>query len=207
MDSLVQGYELFRAEVFPRQKLLFEKLASGQQPEALFLTCSDSRVVPDMILQTRPGDLFICRNAGNIVPPYGEMLGGVSATIEYAVCVLNVPHIIICGHSDCGAMKAVTHGNHLEHLPNVAAWLRYTESARQLAEHSLPLHATEHDRLRAMTRANVVQQLSHLRTHPYIAARLQSGRLVLHGWTYDIASGMLEAFDIEQRRYPCLDWT
>ncbi len=205
MDSLVQGYELFRAEVFPQQRPLFEKLATGQQPEALFLTCSDSRVVPDMILQTRPGDLFICRNAGNIVPPYGEMLGGVSATIEYAVCVLKVPHIIICGHSDCGAMKAVADGSHLDGMPNVAAWLRYTDSAKQLVEYSLPLHATPHERLRAMIRANVVQQLGHLRTHPSVAARLQRGEIVLHGWNYDIAHGTLEAFDATQGRFVVLE--
>jgi carbonic anhydrase len=205
MDSLVQGYEFFLTEVFPQRKPLFEKLAAGQQPEALFLTCSDSRVVPDMILQTQPGDLFICRNAGNIVPPYGESLGGVSATIEYAVCVLKVPHIILCGHSDCGAMKAVADGNHLDDIPNVAAWLRYSESAKQLVQHSLPAYATPQERLRAMIRANVVQQLSHLRTHPSVAARLQSGQIALHGWTYDIAHGMLEAFDAKQGRFVMLE--
>jgi carbonic anhydrase len=133
------------------------------------------------------------------------MLGGVSATIEYAVCVLKVPHIIVCGHSDCGAMKAVSDGNHLDDMPNVAAWLRYTESAKQLVEHLLPPHAPPRQRLRAMIRANVVQQLSHLRTHPSVAARLQSGHLVLHGWTYDIAHGVVEAFDAEMGRFISLE--
>jgi carbonic anhydrase len=213
MDSLIQGYEFFRAKVFPQQKPLFEKLAVGQQPEALLLTCSDSRVVPDMILQTRPGDLFICRNAGNIVPPHGEMSGGgVSATIEYAVGVLNVPHIIICGHSDCGAMKAVANDSHLDDMPNVASWLRYSESAKQYVQLSLPEHATPQERLRATIQANVVQQLSHLRTYPSVAARLQSGQIALHGWTYDIAHGTLAAFDaklgqfmeLERNRIPKL---
>jgi len=205
MEELVQGYEHFRSKVFPQQKQLFTRLAQGQQPDVLFLTCSDSRIVPDLILQTQPGDLFICRNAGNIVPPYGDRQGGVSATIEYAVCALNVHHIVICGHSDCGAMKAVLEGGHLEDMPSVASWLHHAESARQLVEHSSISHASKHERLRAMVRANVIQQLSHLRTHPSVAARLQSGQITVHGWAYDIASGAIEAFDAEQARFVPLE--
>jgi carbonic anhydrase len=205
METLIQGYEYFRAEVFPEQQRLFQKLASGQEPQALFLTCADSRVVPDLILQTRPGDLFLCRNAGNIVPPYGEIQGGVSATIEYAVCVLKVPDIIICGHSDCGAMKAALNGSHLEGMPNVAAWLRYSEAAKQLLEHLPYDYQSPHGKLRAMTRANVIQQLAHLRTHASVAARLQGGQLTIHGWVYDIGAGKIEAFDPEFGRFVKLE--
>lgn len=205
MEELVQGYEHFRSKVFPQKKQLFSQLAQGQQPDVLFLTCSDSRIVPDLILQTQPGDLFICRNAGNIVPPYGDKQGGVSATIEYAVCALKVHHIVVCGHSDCGAMKAVLEGGHLEGMPSVAAWLHHAESARQLVEHSSISHAARHERLRAMVRANVIQQLSHLRTHPSVAARLQSGQITVHGWTYDIGNGAIEAFDAELARFVPLE--
>jgi carbonic anhydrase len=195
MKDLVEGYEKFRSVVYPKKKALFTRLAQKQQPQVLFLTCADSRIVPDLILQTEPGELFICRNAGNIVPPYGEMLGGVSATIEYAVCVLQVQHIIICGHSDCGAMRGALDHHHLTNLPNVAAWLRHSESARLIVERSLAADESPECRLRAMIRANVIQQMAHLRTHPSVAAALFIGQLTLHGWTYDIANGTLEALD------------
>ncbi len=198
MQSLLEGHEHFRAHVFPEYAELFARLESQQQPRTLFLTCSDSRIVPDLILQTDPGELFICRNAGNIVPPHGEDRGGVSATIEYAVCALGVENIVICGHSDCGAMKAVANGTDLRAMPTVAAWLGHAESARQMMEQSGIDPADTRGRLRAMTRANVVQQLTHLRSHPSVASRLQAGSLILHGWVYDIPSGALEAFDAER---------
>src|SRR5262245_46408318 len=130
--QLAERYAKFRREVFPQHQELFENLAASQSPSVLFVTCSDSRVVPDLILQSRPGDLFICRNAGNIIPPHGELAGGVSATIEYAVDVLQVRAIIVCGHSDCGAMRALLHPEKLTHLPTVARWLRQAESARRI---------------------------------------------------------------------------
>src|SRR3982751_6268271 len=116
MERLLKGVSTFQREVFPQHRELFERLAAKQNPMALFITCADSRVVPDLITQSDPGDLFICRNAGNMVPPYGEMNGGVSATIEYAVVALNIRHIIVCGHSDCGAMKGVLHPEAVEQM-------------------------------------------------------------------------------------------
>src|SRR5512140_1034345 len=115
MERLLRGLSKFQNEVFPKQKHLFQQLADRQNPRALFITCADSRVVPQLITQADPGDLFICRNAGNIVPPYGEMNGGVSATIEYAVMALEVRHLVICGHSDCGAMRAVMNPEKVKH--------------------------------------------------------------------------------------------
>ena len=123
MKNFIDGFIRFKRDVFPKRKQLFERLAGAQSPEALFITCADSRIVPDLIMQTEPGDLFICRNAGNIVPPYGEVQGGVSATIEYAVAVLNVSHIIVCGHTDCGAMKGILKPETLDELPTVKSWL------------------------------------------------------------------------------------
>lgn len=201
MEALLKGYERFHAEVFPQWKELFASLASTQHPETLFLTCSDSRIVPDLVLQTQPGDLFICRNAGNIVPPYGETYGGVSATIEYAISALKVKHVVVCGHSDCGAMKAVLESRHLEGMPNVAGWLRHAEAARQMVNYEGMKELRAEEKLRALIRANVIHQLNHLRTHPVIAAGLQRGRLELHGWVYSIHSGKIEAFDAGLARF------
>src|SRR5919199_3192505 len=138
MDHLLSSYQRFRSEVYPEHRQLFESLATGQHPSVLFITCSDSRVVPDLIMQSDPGDLFVCRNAGNIVPPYGEMTGGVSATIEFAVAVLNVSSIVICGHSDCGAMKALLHPEKVQDLPTVRAWLRQAETPRRMVMENYP---------------------------------------------------------------------
>src|SRR5258707_10341768 len=132
MQKLFEGYMRFRKEIYPLQQPLFKSLAQDQKPETLLITCSDSRVVPELILQAAPGDLFICRNVGNLVPPHGELKGGVSATIEYAVGVLGVRNIIICGHSDCGAMKALLHSKYATDLPNVKAWLRQANTAKML---------------------------------------------------------------------------
>jgi carbonic anhydrase len=156
MKQLLDGYARFRAEVFPKRASLFQNLAESQKPSTLFITCADSRVVPDMILQTNPGDLFICRNAGNIVPPYGESNGGVSATIEYAVKAVNVQNIILCGHSDCGAMKAVLSEQKHETMPTVDSWLQHSHSALQLLKSEASQHQkwTPKEMLRALTRAS-----------------------------------------------------
>ena len=134
MERLIDGYARFRQHEFPKHQEMFEKLASGQQPQALFITCADSRVVPEFITQTGPGDLFVCRNAGNIVPPYGQINGGVSAAIEYAVLALGVRDIIVCGHTDCGAMKGMMHPECLDAMPTVRSWLRHADVARHVVE-------------------------------------------------------------------------
>src|SRR3954451_19379403 len=158
MERLVQGVSKFQREVFPRQRELFEQLAAKQNPQALFITCADSRVVPDLITQADPGDLFICRNAGNMVPAYGETNGGVSATIEYAVVALNIRHIIVCGHSDCGAMKGVLHPEAVKDMPTVRTWLSHGEMARRIVVEGYPELSEEHA-LNALVSENVVAQL------------------------------------------------
>jgi carbonic anhydrase len=200
MERLLEGIQRFKKDVFPARKHLFKKLAEGQSPEALFITCADSRVVPDLILQSQPGDLFICRNAGNMVPPYGEVQGGITATIEYAVSVLNIKHVIVCGHSDCGAMKALLTPEKLEGLPTVKRWLEHGELARRVVMENYK-HLSEDDLVEALIEENVVAQLDHLRTFPSIAARLASGRVQLHGWTYDIATGDVRAWDARAGLY------
>lgn len=193
MRDIIAGFLRFQKEVFPARRELFKTLAAGQTPKALFISCSDSRMVPELVTQREPGELFVIRNAGNIVPSFGPEPGGVSATVEYAVAALKVTDIVICGHSDCGAMKAVATCTCLEHMPAVKNWLRHTDAARMINE-SIE-HRTEQERIDGMVRANVIAQLNNLRTHPSVALGIAQKRLTLHGWVYDIESGSLDALD------------
>jgi carbonic anhydrase len=190
MKRLIDGALRFQGEVYLEHRDLFRELATGQQPEALLITCSDSRVVPDLIVQAKPGDIFICRNAGNIAPPYSDINGGVTATIEYAVAVLNVRHIIVCGHSDCGAMKALLHPEKLQGLPSVKSWLKNAARAEVVVRENHP-DLDDAARIDALIEENVLAQLDNLRTHPCVASRLKSGQISLHGWVYDIESGQI----------------
>ncbi|MNJ55413.1 Carbonic anhydrase 1 [compost metagenome] len=160
----------------------------------MFITCADSRIVPELITQSSPGDLFVTRNVGNVVPPYGQMNGGVSSAIEYAVLALGVHHIIICGHSDCGAMRAVLNPQSLTKMPTVSAWLRHAEVARTVVENNCSC-GSEHETMQVLTKENVIAQLHHLRTHPSVASRLAAGELYIHGWVYDIETSKIEAYD------------
>jgi len=169
----------------------------------MFITCADSRIVPELITQSDPGSLFVTRNVGNVVPPYGQMNGGVSTAIEYAVMGLGVQHIIICGHSDCGAMKAVLNPQSIERMPTVKAWLRHAEVAKTVTQQSCG--CAEHQELGVLTEENVVAQLDHLRTHPSVAARLASGQLFIHGWVYDIENCTIKAYDAERGEFLPLD--
>ena len=187
VEKILGGISHFQKHVYPKHQDLFEKLALGQRPEALFITCADSRIDPCLLTQTKPGELFICRVIGNIVPPYPDAIGGVSATIEYAVGVLRVPEVIVCGHTDCGVMKGALNPDALADYPNVTAWLRYAE--------------VEHQDLLANTEHNVVAQLKNLRTHPTVAARLAEGDLTLHGWVYHIGPGTVTAYDEEAKTF------
>src|SRR5215470_13431979 len=171
-EKVLQGLKHFQKRVYPKHRELFEKLALGQRPEVLFVTCADSRIDPCLLTQTKPGELFICRVIGNIVPPYPDAIGGVSATIEYAVGVLRVAEVIVCGHTDCGVMKGALNPDALEAYPNVTAWLRYANVPQREANPSPEF-------LLALAEANVVAQLKNLRSHPTVAARLEEGDLKL----------------------------
>jgi carbonic anhydrase len=203
MNRIIQGIQQFQNEVFPKQRELFERLAAGQSPETLFVSCSDSRVSPEMITQTAPGDLFVCRNAGNIVPSYGQA-DAVSASIEYAVSQLPIQDIVVCGHSDCGAMKGILHPEALEEMPHVKMWLTNSEEARR-AMHSDRRGRRTADPLTILTRLNVQLQLEHLSTHPEVFARVQHGRLRLHGWVYQLGSGAIDAWDSTRMRWTSLN--
>ncbi|WP_250623859.1 carbonic anhydrase [Pinirhizobacter soli] len=194
MERMIKGFEEFRRDIYPEQRALFDRLASGQSPHTMFITCADSRVMPEMIFCAQPGDLFVYRNVGNIVPPYAQHVSGVVAAVEYAVKVLKVQHVVICGHSDCGAMKALLDPSQLKGMPSVADWLKHADVARHVvAENTSGLDAAA--RLRCLTEENVVGQLEHLRTLPAVAAAMANGSLSIHGWIYDIGEAGICVFD------------
>ena len=193
MNPFVTGYQKFRREVFAKDAARYKALAKSQTPKTLFITCADSRVMPSTITQTQPGELFQCRVVGNLIPAHGNAAGGVTSAIEYAVMVLNVEHIIVCGHSDCGAMRAFSHPEKLAELKAVQSWIEHADSAIAMAREQYP-HLEGDDFVRALAKENVISQLQHLRTHPCVATRLRKGTLQLHGWYYDIGEGTIEEY-------------
>lgn len=204
MKNLIQGIHEFRSGTFLSQKELFERLAHQQSPDALFITCSDSRINPNLITQTKPGELFILRNAGNIVPPFGSVSAGEMATIEFAVVGLGVKDIIICGHSDCGAMKGLLDEEKLAAMPAVRDWLKYAQATRQIVADNYA-SLSDDDRLNVTIQENVLVQLENLRTHPAIASRLVSGKVNLHGWVYKIESGEVFSYSPGQGQFIPVD--
>lgn len=194
LDALGRGVARFRSHVFPTRRALFQRLAASQAPRALFLTCADSRIVPPLITHSGPGELFVERNPGNIVPEYEEIAVGVSASIEYAITGLGTRHVIVCGHSDCGAMHGLLHPAKLNDLPATNRWLRHgAEAVRRLQCDGGP--TDEASLLHRLTRLNVVVQMENLRTHPSVRTAVAKGALQIHGWVYDIGTGTVQAYD------------
>ena len=194
MEKLVKGIHGFKAGYFAENRALFEQLArDGQTPETLFVTCSDSRVVPNLITSASPGELFVLRNVGNVIPRQ-DLPGGTLAAVEYAVEVLEVEQIIVCGHTQCGAMDAVLHPERTAELPFVSLWLSQTERVREvICERYGHLDAAA--RLTAAAEENVLAQLENLADIPFVARRLADGRLRLSGWVFDIATGEVHVYD------------
>src|SRR5262245_5400933 len=203
MEKLVKGFLKFRGEVFGKKKDLFTRLSQKQEPRALFITCSDSRVDPTLMTQAEPGELFILRNAGNMVPPYGSMQGGSTATIEYAMAVLKVPHIIVCGHTDCGVMKALLRPESVHDLPVVNEWVGHAETTGRLMRERF-VYLEGHHRLLKTTQESVRSQLDHLRSHPSVALQLRKGHVDLHGWVYSISTGDIWVYDFESEEFTSL---
>ncbi|MFJ6793444.1 carbonic anhydrase [Streptomyces sp. NPDC091268] len=170
MHDLTEGVTRFRRDVYPAKAELFAHLAATHRPETLFISCSDARVVPELITQSEPGELFVIRTAGNLVPPYADGPDGVAAGIEYALAVLGVTDIVVCGHSACGAMTALAERHDLSTAPAIAHWLR----------HAAPSPGSDVD---ALVRENPV------------ARALAAGSVTLHAWVYDIATGTVEELD------------
>ena len=194
MHRIVSGIRRFQENIFPKHRKEFEKLASGQSPETLLITCADSRIVPEMLTQSNPGELFVYRNAGNIIPSYQpDDASGTLATIEYAVSVVGVKQLIVCGHSDCGAMKGVLNPESVKALPLVARWLRQAEAARRIVEQN-HADATPHERLTMLIHENIVAQMESVKTHPSVAAAMAAGKLQLFGLYYDIGTGLVSRY-------------
>jgi len=201
MQKLLEGVAKFRNEVAPKYAELFAKLATGQSPEVLFITCADSRIDPAMITQTMPGDLFVCRNAGNVVPPHGQNIEGTTSSIEFATAVLGVKHIVICGHTDCGAIKGALAPQDLNGIPRVQDWVDHARAAIRIAEAK---YGEGNVDLLTATERNVVLQMTHLNSHPAVAARLAIDDIQVHGWVYHIGEGDVTAYNSETDRFESL---
>lgn len=196
MQKLENGLHHFQANYFASNRKLFEKLSEeGQRPETLFITCCDSRVVPNLITNTAPGELFIVRNVGNIVPAVSHGIhGGISAAIEYAVEVLEVGNVIVCGHTHCGAIDAILHPERVDHLPFVRRWLGESATIPRLIEERYGDLEPE-ARMLAAVQENVLVQLENLRSFEFVARRLEDGRLKMSGWVFKIATGDIFDYD------------
>jgi carbonic anhydrase len=198
LAKLINGIRRFQAEVYPERAEAYQKaMREAQAPDALVITCADSRIHPDVLTQSRPGEIFVTRNIGNLVPAYGDMVGGVSAVLEFAVSALKVKHVVVCGHSDCGAMKALLNPESVETMPTVKRWLRNAHAALSVAEAVNSPETCEADFLKLLAEKNVLLQMQHVRTHPSVAGAMARGELTISGWYYDIAAGQVLICDNE----------
>jgi carbonic anhydrase len=204
-QSLLDGLRQFRHGIYPSRRHVYEKAArEPQQPHALVITCSDSRIDPELITQSGPGEIFVTRNVGNLVPIYGVGEGAASAVIEYAVAALGVDDIVVCGHTDCGAMKGLLHRETLAAYPATNAWLHNADDA-MLAVCSRQNPVEGANGLVQLIEENVLLQMTHLKTHPSVAERLVQGTLSIHGWVYDIGHGDVRVYDPAPGRFISID--
>lgn len=195
MKKLVTGFQRFRDHAFPEHRDLFERLSSGQAPHTMFITCSDSRIDPSLLMQTKPGDLFVLRNAGNLIPAWHAGVSGAeAATIEFAIDGLGVEDIVVCGHSQCGAVKALIAPEPPAAMPALSAWLDQAEATRRIVA-SVYADRDPEERLSVAIQENVLCQITSLRTHPAVVARLAAGRLRLHAWVFKIATAEVFSYD------------
>ena len=209
MRKLILGIVDFRERLLPQYAARFRDLAAGQEPDVLFITCSDSRVVPDLVVSTDPGDLFVIRNVGNLVPPAtaeGDSTGDLSeaSAIEYSVLVLKVRNIVVCGHSECGAMKAALARKPVPEAPNLGKWLHHANTAVFRLEQEGPLNASlsPHDQL---SQLNVFVQLEQWMRYQLVRERVAAVTLRLGGWWFDIASGNMFAYERSTRSFEVID--
>lgn len=196
MKKLIQGIVEFRKNLTNEKRDLFAKLALGQKPDALFIACSDSRVVPNLFASTDPGDLFVLRNIGNLIPPASSILqdNSAQAALEFAIFSLNISDIVICGHSECGAMQALLSGVDKSCCPHLASWLTYGKESLKNEEKNLIINPnlSEHNKI---SQINVLQQMHHIESYPFIQEKLNQGKLRLHGWWFDIAKADVYCYE------------
>ncbi|OUT95641.1 MAG: carbonic anhydrase [Betaproteobacteria bacterium TMED41] len=203
MKKIVLGFKQFQSSYFKKNKTLFSQLAKQQSPEILFITCSDSRIDPNLLTQTEPGELFVIRNAGNIIPPYTKSKCGFAASIEFAVQVIGVKHVIVCGHSDCGAMKGALHPSKISKLTDVKNWLDYSKGAAEKVKSKN--YKTAINQLHEVAKQNILLQIHNLRSYPAISQKLAVDTLDIHGWFYDIGHGLMESYDSSVDNFITLD--
>jgi carbonic anhydrase len=205
LEQLKQGVRRFCTEIYPERAEQFAQAGSEpQRPHTLFITCADSRIDPNLITSTTTGEVFVTRNIGNLVPAYGEMLGGVSAVVEFAVAGLGVKHVVICGHSDCGAMKALLAPQSTENLPSVTNWLKNAHAALSVAEtlHNRDVEqGSDKPLIEELTEQNVLLQMQHLKTHPSVAGAMALGELTISGWIYNIGTGEVRVVEDGGREF------
>lgn len=201
MTRIIQGVLDFQKRVFGKKQELFHELGKGQQPLALFITCSDSRIEPGLLSQTQPGELFILRNAGNLVPPHSAGNWAEAATIEYAIVQLRIRDIILCGHSKCGAMHGLLNLPGLTTLPSVAGWLEHAKEVLPRVPKDLP----PDQQLERAIEQNVLVQLEHLKTHPAAREAIAARTLRLHGWVYHFEKGRVDVYDPLKGQFVCLE--
>ena len=203
LEEYATGNNLFRTYFKNNQESLLKLVTSGQSPKALFIGCSDSRVIPDLMVQSNPGDLFVIRNVGNFVPPYkpDEDFHATASGIEYATSVLKVEEIIICGHTHCGACKALYEPIEDPSLIHTKKWLELGESAKTSAILSLGANAPKEDLLRLTERLSVIKQIENILTYPTVKKLFENGKLHIHGWYYDIETGRIEYYNADSYEF------
>jgi carbonic anhydrase len=210
MKKLIRGIVEFRKKVRPACKENFAELALGQHPDALLIACSDSRVAPNVFASLDPGDLFVVRNIGNFVPPWDgpesvASYSHIGAAIEYSLLKLPVMQIIVCGHSECGAMSALLKGRSKIDAAQLRHWLRHGDES--LGKLKNPDGKAKLERHNHLSQINVLQQLEHLKTYPLVKQRMAEGRLTLHGWWFDIREADVYEYDAEEKGFRLIDET
>lgn len=201
MKKLIRGLDQFRQKYVVEHQELLEQLSHGQKPRVLFITCSDSRVAPNLITNTDIGELFVIRNAGNIIPPYGAANGGEGGTIEYAITALGIEQVVVCGHSHCGAMKGLLKLNKLQaDMPLVYDWLKHAEATRRLVNENYK-NRSEEELVETLVAENVLIQIENLKTYPAVRAKIHQGKLQIYAWIYQIETGDVLAYDADTHTY------
>jgi len=199
LQEYAQGNKLFRSYFKKNKEALLDLVKTGQSPKALFIGCSDSRVIPDLMVQSEPGDLFVIRNVGNFVPPYkpDEDFHATASGIEYAVSVLKVEEIIICGHTHCGACASLYQDIEDPSLVHTKKWLELGQSAKTSAVLSLGSDANKEELLRLTEKLSIIKQIENILTYPNVKKRFEEGSLTIHGWYYDIETGNIDYYNAE----------
>ncbi len=199
MERIYKGIHKFKKSFFRKNEKSYKRLSKGQNPDALFITCSDSRVDPCLVTQSKPGELFIVRNVGNIIPPYDAIKdkNSVAAAIEFAVLVLKVKDIIVCGHSKCGAMRELGHEDGMHDMPHLKDWLKIALPVKEVVDRLYSDSAQKSKMPTILAKENVLAQLKNIQTYPFVADALNKGEIHLHGWYYNIGAGDIYAYNPE----------